>query len=411
MTKKVRTRFAPSPTGVLHLGGARTALFAWAWARKNKGEFLLRVEDTDAARSQKSHSDAIIAALEWLGLDMDKSPSFQSQNIERHRRAAEELLKSGAAYEDEGALRIRTPETGETLFPDRVGGILTVQNKELEDPVILRADKTPTYVFASAVDDMEDEISDVIRGDDHVRNTHKQLHIYKAMNKTPPNFAHLPMILSPEGERLSKRNFAADVMQYQQEGFLPSAMSNYLARLSWSCGDAEVFDTSFLCEHFDFPAVQKSPARFDMAKLRWLNGEHLRALSPDELQKMTGLNDLPAAAWSLILPRAETLTDINTHASYLQTRPTPPAELLAKHEDSKLAIQLLSEKLSKLSEWRTDEIKAAIKQTAKEQGIKFPQIGMPLRVILTAREHSPDIAEVAEVLGKEETLARMRIVS
>ena len=408
---KIRTRFAPSPTGVLHLGGARTALFAWAWARKNNGEFLLRVEDTDAVRSQKAHSDAIIAALEWLGLDINGEPSFQSQNSERHRQAAEELLKAGAAYEDEGALRIKTPADGETSFSDRVGGVLSVQNKELEDPVILRGDKTPTYIFASAVDDIDDGISDVIRGDDHVRNTHKQLHIYKAMNITPPSFAHLPMILSAEGERLSKRNAAADAMQYQKDGFLPQAIINYLARLSWSCGDAEVFDAAFLCEHFDFTAVQKSPARFDMAKLRWLNGEHLRALSLDELQKMTGLQDLSPAAWSLILPRAETLTDINVHASYLQARPTPPADLLAKHADSRETIQLLSEKLAKLTEWRTDEIKATLKQNAKEQGIKFPQVGMPLRVILTAREHSPDIAEVAEVLGKEETLARMKVIN
>ncbi|MGI9307079.1 MAG: glutamate--tRNA ligase, partial [Gammaproteobacteria bacterium] len=235
----IRTRFAPSPTGYLHLGGARTALFAWAWARKHGGEFLLRVEDTDAARSSEAHSGAIIRAMQWLGLNFDGEAQFQSQNIARHKTLAAQLKESDAVYEDGGALRLRTPPDGEVFFEDRVCGRLAVDNKELEDPVILRGDGTPTYIFASAADDMEDGITDVIRGDDHVRNTHKQLHIYAACRKTPPRFAHLPMILSANGERLSKRNAAVDVMQYEKDGFLPAAVNNYLARLSWSRGDAE----------------------------------------------------------------------------------------------------------------------------------------------------------------------------
>ena len=407
----IRTRFAPSPSGYLHLGGARTALFAWAWARKNGGEFILRIEDTDAARSCRQHSDAIICAMQWLRLDFDGAPQFQSHNIEYHRQIAADLLHSNAAYEDQGALRIRTPTDGEVFFDDRVGGRLAVQNKELEDPVILRGDKTPTYVFASAVDDIKDRISDVIRGDDHVRNTHKQLHIYAALNKTPPRFAHLPMILSADGERLSKRHAAVDVMQYRRDGFLSAALINYLARLSWSCGDAEVFDAAFLTRQFDFAAVQKSPARFDIKKLRWLSGEHLRGLSAEEVRIAADLSHLSAAASGLILPRSETFADVREHANYLYHRPAPPAALLTKHinEQNRAAIIDLSARLIGLLEWNTAAIKKEIKETAAAHQLKFPQLGMPLRVLLTAREQSPDIAEVAEILGREETAARMEI--
>ena len=410
---ETRTRFAPSPTGYLHLGGARTALFARAWARKCGGKFLLRVEDTDAARSSEAHSRAIVDAMLWLGLDFDGAPQFQSQNRARHMRLAAQLEKSGAAYRDDGALRLKTPSDGEISFDDRVCGTLAVENKELEDPVILRGDGAPTYIFASAADDMEDAITDVIRGDDHVRNTHKQLHIYAALNKTPPRFAHLPMILSADGERLSKRNAAADIMQYQRDGFLPSALVNYLARLSWARGDAEFFDSEFFVLHFDFDAVRRAPARFDIAKLRWLNGEHLRALPPAAVREKLNLPQLSDAAIALILPRAETLQDARDNAEYLVRRPQPNAELLQKHinEKSRIALASLREKFSALSdsEWNAAAIKGAIKETARECELKFPQIGMPLRVLLAAREQSPDIAEVAAALGREETLARMEI--
>ena len=407
---KVRTRFAPSPTGWLHLGGARTALFAHAWARQNGGEFILRVEDTDAARSSDAHTRAIIDAMRWLGLDFDGEARMQSQNISHHQKLAAQLQKSGAAYSDDGALRLKTPPAGEIAFDDRVCGRLAVENKELEDPVILRGDGTPTYIFASAADDIADEISDVIRGDDHIRNTHKQLHIYAALNITPPRFAHLPMILSPDGERLSKRNAAVDVMQYKRDGFLPAALVNYLARLSWSRGDAEFFAPDFLIRHFDFASVQRAPARFDIAKLRWLNGEHLRASSPAEVRELLKLPQLSDSALALILPRSETLTDAREHADYLLHRPHPPAAMLQKHitEQNRPALLSLCEKLSALAEpeWNAATIKNAIKETAREQKLKFPQLGMPLRVLLTAREQSPDIAEVAAVLGKAEAMGR-----
>lgn len=424
-TQSVRARFAPSPTGFLHLGGARTALFSWAWARKCGGEFLLRVEDTDQTRSTRAHADAIIRALDWLGLNFDGEAMFQSQNKERHLQLASQLQESGAAYMDDGALRLRTPQDGEVFFDDLVCGRLAVENKELEDPVILRADKTPTYIFASAADDMTDQISHVIRGDDHVRNTHKQLHIYAALNKIPPHFAHLPMILSPDGERLSKRHAAVDIMQYAKDGFLPSAMVNFLARLSWSCKDAEVFDADFLIRHFDFNSVQRSPAKFDEKKLRWLNGEHIRELSYDHARKRIcpdagnqdlaqinfSADELSDAILDLILPRSETLADAREHAAYFLHRPRLSSELSDKHlnETAQAAIQDLREALSALpsGQWRADAIKSAMKETMRTHKIKFPQLGMPFRILLTAREQSPDIAQVAEVLGKEETLARM----
>lgn len=407
----IRTRFAPSPTGYLHLGGARTALFAWAWARKNRGEFLLRVEDTDAARSGEEYSRAIVAAMQWLGLDFDGEARFQSANLSRHQKLAAVLMEEKKVYEDGGALRLKIPEAGEVFFEDRVCGRLAVQNKELESPVILRADKTPTYIFASAADDMEDGITDVVRGDDHVRNTHKQLHIYAALNKTPPRFAHLPMILSADGERLSKRNAAVDVLDYRREGFLPVGLLNYLARLSWSCGDAEIFNADFLTKHFDFDSVQRSPARFDMAKLRWANGEHLRRLPPAKARELADLPpQLSKAALALILPRSETLAEMRGHADYFINRPRPSAEFLAKHitDSNRAALKELAEKLADLPEWNAAEIKGAMKDAMRAHKLKFGQIGMPLRALLTGREKSPDIAEVAEVLGKGETRERIK---
>ena len=281
MTETIKTRFAPSPSGYLHLGGARTALFAWAFARRGGGEFLLRIEDTDAARSDDRHSRAIAESLQWLGLQFDGEIAYQSRRRARHLEIAAQLSRGDDVFEDGGALRLRTPDEGETAFDDLVCGRLAVQNRELENPVLVRADKTPTYIFASAADDMDGGITHVIRGDDHIRNTHKQLHLYRALQKAPPHFAHLPMILGGDGARLSKRNAAVDVLHYRREGFLSRALMNYLARLSWSHGDAEKFDSDFLIRNFDFAKVSRSPAKFDLAKLKWLNGEYLRELPPN----------------------------------------------------------------------------------------------------------------------------------
>ena len=486
MTETIKTRFAPSPSGYLHLGGARTALFAWAFARRGGGEFLLRIEDTDAARSDDRHSRAIAESLQWLGLQFDGDIAYQSRRRARHLEIAAQLSRGDDVFEDGGALRLRTPDEGETAFDDLVCGRLAVQNRELENPVLVRADKTPTYIFASAADDMDGGITHVIRGDDHIRNTHKQLHLYRALQKTPPHFAHLPMILGEDGARLSKRNAAVDVLHYRREGFLSRALMNYLARLSWSHGDAEKFDSDFLIRNFDFAKVSRSPAKFDLAKLKWLNGEHLRELPrlpqlPDsssekflrqsqqfinspalefarkiaDTQKMfdspmlrqfrelqefyksietlrqaanpptleavrqaTKLPTLEAVRQAVdspsmnlvqgILSRSQTMLDAEKHLEYLAARPSVPAELLAKHIGIGYdAMVALSRNFDVLPSWHSDAIKESMKATALAHRLKFPQIAMPLRIMLTGKEQSPDIAQVAEALGKEETAERM----
>ena len=431
MTETIKTRFAPSPSGYLHLGGARTALFAWAFARRGGGEFLLRIEDTDAARSDDRHSRAIAESLQWLGLQFDGEIAYQSRRRARHLEIAAQLSRGGDVFEDGGALRLRTPDEGETAFDDLVCGRLAVQNRELENPVLVRADKTPTYIFASAADDMDGGITHVIRGDDHIRNTHKQLHLYRALQKTPPHFAHLPMILGGDGARLSKRNAAVDVLHYRREGFLSRALMNYLARLSWSHGDAEKFDSDFLIRNFDFAKVSRSPAKFDLAKLKWLNGEYLRELPPktaweyaadarkyaEEAQKHaeTALEHARSAlsekAAALILPRCETLLELREAADYFVGRPKPPPELLSAHltDNNRAALRDLQTALAALpeAEWTAATIKAALKTTAQKHGLKFPHLAMPLRILLTAKEQTPDIAQVAEALGKKETAERM----
>ena len=411
MTEKIKTRFAPSPSGYLHLGGARTALFAWAFARRGGGEFLLRIEDTDAARSDDRHSRAIAESLQWLGLQFDGEIAYQSRRRARHLEIAAQLSRGDDVFEDGGALRLRTPDEGETAFDDLVCGRLAVQNRELENPVLVRADKTPTYIFASAADDMDGGITHVIRGDDHIRNTHKQLHLYRALQKTPPHFAHLPMILGEDGARLSKRNAAVDVLHYRREGFLSRALMNYLARLSWSHGDAEKFDSDFLIRNFDFAKVSRSPAKFDLAKLKWLNGEYLRELPPKTAWELAELPPLSEKVAALILPRCETLLELREAADYFVGRPKPPPELLSAHltDNNRAALRDLQTALAALpeAEWTAATIKAALKTTAQKHGLKFPHLAMPLRILLTGKEQTPDIAQVAEALGKGEAAGRM----
>lgn len=448
----VITRFAPSPTGYLHLGGARTALFAWGFARQQGGRFLLRMEDTDAARSARVHGDAIIAALEWLGLSPDEPPVFQSANRERHRRLAHELLAAGKAYycyctpeelaemragggrynrrwrdSDESppadvapVIRHKTPLTGETAFEDAVKGRLATDNGELDDFVILRSDGSPTYNLAASADDVESGITHIIRGDDHVMNTFRQWHLFAALTDKMPVFAHLPMILAADGadetgaptySRMSKRNAAVDVNAYRRDGFLAAAMCNYLARLSWGCGDAELFGRDFFVKNFSFAAVSAAAARFDMDKLRWLNREHLRRLPPRELRDLAGVDaEVGDDALALLAPRAETLTELCGAAQVFAHRPSPPAELLARHlpATAAAAFARLCGALGELSAWTAADVKKTIKETAAAEKLSFRQFGMPMRVLMFGAEESPDIAESAAALGKTETLARLR---
>jgi glutamyl-tRNA synthetase len=407
-----------------------------------------------------AHSDAIIRALRWLELDIDGPPRFQSSRRLQHVEIAEQLLKSGGAYRCyctteelekmraeqlargesprydrrwrdsdnkppvgiSSVIRLKTPLTGESHFVDAVKGDMRIDNTELDDLVLLRADGQPTYNLANVADDIDEGMTHVVRGDDHVMNTFRQLHIYAALGKSPPVFAHLPMILSivkdmdgnevlgEDGsvryERMSKRNAAVDVGQYEREGFLPEALINYLARLSWSCGDAEIFDRDFLVKNFNFAAVQRSPARFDMEKLRWINREYVRVLPPSILRKGE-LATVSEEVIALALPRVDTLADVPAEVSYFMTRPTPTFDMLTAHCGNKELLQELNSRLATLPEWNAEAIKQVVKQTAKDNKVKFPQIGMPMRVLLTGRTNSPDIAVVAALLGRDESLSRL----
>ena len=461
MSRRVRTRFAPSPTGYLHIGGARTALFAWAYARQQQGDFLLRIEDTDSARSSDAHSAAIIESLDWLALAPDDKPVFQSMHAEQQKQKINRLLDEGKAYycyatpeeltalreaqlkagkqpkydrrwRDSGkpppvgvqpAVRFKMPLEGETTFSDVVKGELTTANSELDDFIIARADGSPTYNLAVVSDDIDMDISHIIRGDDHVMNTYRQWHLFAALAEEIPAFAHLPMIFSPVRDaagavvsdetgktryaRMSKRHAAVDIGIYRRDGFLPQALCNYLARLSWSCGDAEVFSRDFFIENFSFAAISQSPARFDMAKLSWLNRDYLRQLPLAELRQQAGIPPAVAdEAVALVRERAETLTQVKEALDYFIT-PPPPLAIDAIDTDHRAAFTALAAALAALPAWDAGAVKECIKQTAAAEQLAFKHLGMPLRLALTGGTNSPDIAAVAAVLGRNETLARL----
>lgn len=450
---EVIVRFAPSPTGYLHIGGARTALFNWAYARGRGGRFILRIEDTDGERSSKAHSQAIMDSLLWLGLAWDGETVYQSQSIARHQEIARRLVDEGHAYycdctkerletlrakqkeiggfwgydrhcrgkglspSPDAVIRLKTPDVGKIEFTDSVFGTMTINNSSLDDQVILRADGKPTYNLANVADDIDMGITYVIRGDDHIMNTYRQLHLYSSLNNQPPQFAHFPMILGAvekggelHYERLSKRNTAVDVRFYREQGFLPEAMVNYLARLSWSCGDMEFFGADVLVKHFDFPAGQYSPARFDMDKLKWLNREHLKTMPPAALRKAAQLEDnISDAVLNLLAPRCETLKDVQQQSLIFINQPTVDNDLLNEHlsGQNRPAFDDLLDSLSALQDWDSPTLKQEIKKAAKAHGLRFAALGMPLRVLLTGKTESPDIAEVAAVLGRKESLRRL----
>ena len=459
----IRTRFAPSPTGYLHVGGARTALFSWAYARKHGGKFVLRIEDTDLERSTEASVNAIIEGMTWLGLDWDEGPFRQMQRLDRYRELAEQLLRADQAYwcyasKDEleqmreqqrarglkprydgrwrpenaraaglqppagvkPVLRFRNPDVGAVTFIDLVKGPVTVANGEIDDLVILRADGVPTYNFGVVVDDLDMDITHVIRGDDHVNNTPRQVNIFQALGAPLPQFAHVPMILGADGERLSKRHGAVSVMQYPQDGYLPEALFNYLARLGWSHGDAEKFTREQFVEWFDLAHVSKSTAQFDAAKLGWLNHEYVKEADPGRLAELIAprierdggrLADGPSLAEvvKLLKDRATTLEHMAEAAMMFYRRIEPSKALLAEHltVDVMPAMRELAGSLESVA-WRRQELNAAVKSVVGKFGHKMPKIAMPLRVMLLGQTQTPSIDAVLELLGREVVLARLQ---
>jgi glutamyl-tRNA synthetase len=454
----VRTRFAPSPTGFLHIGGARTALFSWAYARRHGGTFVLRVEDTDLERSTQASVEAIVDGMRWLGLDWDEGPFFQMQRLARYKEVAEQLIAGGHAYYDymsreelealrqeqisknlkprydgrwrperakalglkapagaKPVVRFRTPEEGEVGWMDLVKGGISFPNAELDDLVLLRADGVPTYNFGVVVDDLDMQITHVIRGDDHVNNTPRQIHIFNALQKPLPRFAHVPMILGADGERLSKRHGATSVMEYRDAGVLPEALGNYLARLGWSHGDAELFSMEQFVEWFDFEHVSRSAAQFNPEKLAWLNQQYIKA-APDarlaalvepQLRKRgaqpgKGL-DLEKIM-NLLKERAASILQLADEAMLFFSYPQPEKQILDKPVVE--ALRTLNARLASVP-WQRAELSAVIKETVKSTGLKMPQLAMPLRLLVTGRAQTPSIDAVLELLGRDTVISRL----
>jgi glutamyl-tRNA synthetase len=443
----VRTRFAPSPTGYLHIGGARTALFSWAYARRHGGRFVLRIEDTDTERSTRQSVDAILDSLKWLGIDWDEGPAFQMQRLARYKEVAEQLIAAGHAYRDympkedlenlrkqqvargekprydraigrkyrgEGpaAIRFKTPSEGTVGWNDLVKGPIEFPNAELDDLVLLRADGVPTYNFGVVVDDLDMRITHVIRGDDHVNNTPRQIHIFERLTSNLPAFAHVPMILGADGERLSKRHGATSVLEYQSLGYLPEALLNYLARLGWSHGDEEMFSAGQFVEWFDLRHVARSAAQFNPEKLAWLNqqylksapGERLAALLQPELAKRGARAGPPLEkVLPLIKERAPTLAQLADEAMLFYAEGGSRGEVPA---EARAPLELLRARLAAVP-WERGAINDAIKEVVKSSGLKMPQVAMPLRQIVTGRTQTPSIDAVLELLGRDTVLKRL----
>jgi glutamyl-tRNA synthetase len=457
----VRTRFAPSPTGYLHLGGARTALFSWAFARHHGGTFILRIEDTDLERSTPEAVQAILDGMNWLGLHHDEGPFYQMKRMDRYREVVGRMLAAGTAYHcyctpdeveamrerlraagekprydgtwrpepgktlppvPEGrkpVVRFRNPPEGDVTWNDLVKGSITISNRELDDLVIARPDGTPTYNFCVAVDDWDMRITHVIRGDDHVNNTPRQINILQALGAELPQYGHVPMILGADGEKLSKRHGAVSVMEYPQQGFLPEAMINYLARLGWSHGDDEIFSTEQLCEWFDLDHLSKSPAQFNPEKLAWVNNHYIkqadnarletlvRPLMEKEGAQFDGAPDLQAVI-ALMKERANTINEIASASMLFYRQPEPDAALLAQHvtDAVKPALAQLAQQLQTV-EWNKAALSALLKEVLAAHRLKMPQLAMPLRLMTTGQLQTPAIDAVLELFGRETVLARL----
>jgi glutamyl-tRNA synthetase len=455
----VRTRFAPSPTGYLHIGGARTALFSWAYARRHGGKFILRIEDTDLERSTEASVQAILDGMRWLGLDWDEGPFRQMQRLARYREAAERLLHEGRAYrcyctreeldrmraaqrargekprydgrwrDSKEApppgvapvIRFKNPLEGEVTFDDLVKGPITISNGELDDLVLLREDGVPTYNFGVVVDDLDMSITHVIRGDDHVNNTPRQINIFRALGAELPRFAHVPMILGADGERLSKRHGAVSVMQYPEDGYLPEALANYLARLGWSHGDEEIFSRAQFVEWFDLAHVNRSPAHFDPEKLRWLNQQYMARYSDEEFGELVGprierrggnlaKGPRPSAIAGLLKTRSHTMEEAAAVAEifYGELRPDPGELERNLTPDVKPALSELAARFASIGDWSEASVMAAVNAVLAERKLKLPKLAMPLRLIVFGRAQTPNLGPTLAVAGKKRVLERLR---
>ncbi|MDK4649901.1 glutamate--tRNA ligase [Kingella kingae] len=461
----IKTRFAPSPTGYLHIGGVRTALYSWAFAKHHGGEFLLRIEDTDLERSTKESVEIILKGMDWVGLHADNANNiiYQTQNFPRYKELIKQLVEQGHAYpcycskeelaqmrekaEREGTatydrrwrpeagktlpeipagvepvIRFKNPLDGVTVWNDLVKGEISIPNSALDDLIIARADGTPTYNFCVVVDDFDMSITHVIRGDDHVNNTPKQINIFKALGAKIPKYAHLPMILNEQGKKISKRSGdTVAVTEYEDMGILPEALLNYLARLGWAHGDDEFFNMNQFVEWFELNAVSASPSRMDSKKLLWINAEHIKATDNEKLAELT----LPrlqkqgvevsgslklADVIALVKDRAQDLNALATECAYFYQKATPAEADVAKHwdEEAPARMQRFADKLAQLDTWTAESIHDLFKPFCDEENIKMGKLGMPLRLAVCGTAKTPSVDAVLALLGKDEVLKRIR---
>ncbi|AOF85211.1 glutamate--tRNA ligase [Hydrogenophaga sp. RAC07] len=460
MTTTVRTRFAPSPTGFIHLGNIRSALYPWAFARSTGGVFILRIEDTDLERSSQAAVDVIIEGMKWLGLDHDEGPFYQMQRMDRYKAVLAEMVSAGLVYPcymsvaeldalreaqmaakekprydgtwrpepgkvlpavPEGVkpvLRFKNPQGGVVAWDDKVKGRIEISNDELDDLVIARPDGTPTYNFCVVVDDIDMAITHVIRGDDHVNNTPRQINIFRALGKEPPVYAHLPTVLNEQGEKMSKRNGAKPVTQYRDEGYLPDAMVNYLARLGWSHGDDEIFSRAQFLEWFNLDHLGRSAAQFDDAKLRWVNAQHLKAMADDALAPLVAehlkwqgitVDDRLPRICGLFKDRCDTTVVLAQWAQAFYADITPNADELSQHVTDAVrpALATLAGKLGDVA-WDKASISAAIKEVLTAHGLKMPQIAMPVRVLVMGTAQTPSLDAVLELQNRQTVLDRLQ---
>ena len=452
----VITRFAPSPTGYLHVGGARTALFSYLYSRANKGDFILRIEDTDRERSTDASVQAIFEGMKWLGLEHDGEVFFQTKRFPQYKQKVQQLLDEGKAYyctcskerldemretqmkaggkprydgkcrelglenSDEAVVRFKNPQDGEVTFDDYVRGVITTSNKELDDLIIARPDGTPTYNFTVVIDDADMNISHVIRGDDHINNTPRQINIYKALGVELPKFAHLPMILGDDGARLSKRHGAVSVMEYADNGYLPEAVLNYLVRLGWSYEDKELFTKEEMIELFDLKKVNKAPSAFNTSKLNWINQQYIQKTDSQRLADLlkTRLDVLNVSVpenidlvkiVDMFKERAVTINDMADSALFLFNDIEEYAETAVKKVFKQAAIlplETLIKKMTDVTDWGNANLHGLIEDTVNELEVGFGKVGQPLRVALTGQSSGPANDEIMKVLGQEESIKR-----